>query len=129
MIIVKHPLEHCNQAQERMVGQAPAPLKRWHELMFSHGNATYRYHQRATGFEPTGEDWNEWLEGIEAEGFGRLMRQGGFEKGKRSLPFTRYVNEKNDLGMDEFVRQLMGQDEYEEYMRMLQADQANADLK
>jgi len=47
------------------------------------------------------------------------MKNKGFESCKTVLPFTRYVNEKNDLGLEEFVIKLMGADLYKEYRGMV----------
>lgn len=52
------------------------------------------------------------------ENISKDMKEKGFEYCKRSLPFTRYINEKNDIGMDEFVKSLMGE-EYEEYKKLV----------
>ncbi|WP_162055797.1 hypothetical protein [Pontibacter pamirensis] len=43
------------------------------------------------------------------------MAAKGFERCRTVLSFTRYVNEKNDVGQEEYVRGLMGEEEYEEY--------------
>jgi hypothetical protein len=115
LIKVKHPDPACNQKQEEMLGHLPEGQKRFMELSFCHGNAAYRYHQSAQGYEPDEQDWREWLEGLPAN-FRLHMEKEGFEKNKRVLSFTRYVNEKNDVGMDEYIRQWMGDQDYEEYM-------------
>ena len=54
MIHVKHPAEECNRNQEAFLASCPPEQRRQHELMFSYGNATYRYHNEARKFEPTG---------------------------------------------------------------------------
>lgn len=64
MIKVKHPVPHCNTAQEATLKQLPEDQRRFQELFFSYGNATYRYHQLATEHEPTHQDYEEWLEGL-----------------------------------------------------------------
>lgn len=48
------------------------------------------------------------------------MRQRGFEASKGILSFSRYVNEKNDLGLEAFVIKLMGEYLYNEYQAILQ---------
>ena len=40
---------------------------------------------------------------------------------KSILSFSRYVNEKNDVGMEEYVKNLMGE-EYQEYRDLLKID-------
>lgn len=117
MIKVKHPLESCNQQQETLINACPQEQKRYHELLFNYGNAVYRYHALAT--EPTELDFEEWLEGLPVN-ISKGMREKGYEACKSTLSFTRYVNEKNDLGLKEYVIELMGEPLYNEYQAMLQ---------
>jgi hypothetical protein len=106
-----------------MVANAPAGQRRFHELLFTHGNITYCYHSRAKDFKPTQEDWRDWLEGLPAN-IRQDMEKEGFEQCKKAFPFTRYVMEKNDVGLDEYVRQRMAPDDYREYMEMIEKRKA-----
>ncbi len=117
MIHVKHPAEECNRNQEALLASCPPEERRTHELMLSYGNATYRYHNEARKFEPTEQDWAEWLEGL-AEPMHTASRGMGFAACRTILSFTRYVMEKNDVGMDEYVRRLMGEADHAEYRAM-----------
>ena len=118
MIKVKHPLEHCNISQEQYLSICPVEDRRYHELLFTYGNAVYQYHHEAKEFNPTEEDFKEWLAGL-PDNISRDMEQKGFEACKGVLSFTRYVNEKNDIGMDEYVQQRMGLEDYAEYQSLL----------
>jgi len=120
MIKVKHPDPECNSNQEELIASLPPEKRHFHELQFCFGNAAYLYHQRGRNSNPTIEDYKEWLEGL-PENIRKDMAETGFEKCKGVLSFTRYVNEKNDIGMDEFVTSLMG-DEHEEYKRLAGID-------
>lgn len=117
MILVKHPLEECNRQQEEFISKASEKDRRFHELLFAFGNASYRYYQRTREFEPSLTDFEEWLEGL-PENVRWDMSKRGFEECKTVLSFRRYVNEKNDIGMDEYIRDLMG-DEYQEYISLV----------
>lgn len=114
MIKVKHPLERCNRTQEESIMKLPKDQWRFHELMFSYGNAVYRYHQEAAEHEPSHQEYEEWLEGL-PRNIARDMAAKGFKWCRTLLSFTRYVQEKNDVGQEEYVRGLMGEEEYEEY--------------
>ena len=46
-----------------------------------------------------------------------MERQG--EACKGVLSFTRYVNEKNDISMEEYVQQQMSPEDYAEYHNIL----------
>ncbi|KAA5541977.1 hypothetical protein [Adhaeribacter rhizoryzae] len=117
MIKIKHPDEKCNFQQEQFLANCPESERRFHELLFTNGNISYRYHMQAKEFSPTVKDYEEWLEGL-PENIRKSMQEKGFESCKTILSFTRYVNEKNDIGMDEYIRQQMGAEDYAEYHRV-----------
>jgi len=118
MIRVKHPLEKCNMEQEAMLRNFSGEQQRYHELMFCYGNACYRYYEHAPDFSPTEIDFKEWLEGLQ-ENLRRDMLKKGLEGSKGDLSFRRYVLEKNDMGMKEYITGLMGVDEYRAYERIV----------
>jgi len=43
------------------------------------------------------------------------MKKQGFEACKSTLPFTRYVNERRDIGMDEWMKQHLSEEDYKTY--------------
>lgn len=116
MIRVKHPLDKCNTMQESFIENVSEELKEFHSLMFSYGNASYLYHNLPV--EPTLQDFNEWLGGLDGN-IKKDMEKRGFESCKSVLSFTRYVREKKDIGLDEFVKEKMGKEEYEKYKALL----------
>jgi hypothetical protein len=118
MIKVKHPDENCNQMQEAFLAKCPADERRYHELVFTCGNITYRYHQEARTFNPTVADFAEWLEGL-PDSMRQDMQQKGFEACKGFLSFTRYVNEKNDIGLKEYIQRQMDPEDFAEYQSLL----------
>ncbi|RDC58671.1 hypothetical protein [Adhaeribacter pallidiroseus] len=118
MIKVKHPDEDCNQRQEAFLTQCPADQRRFHELLFTNGNIAYRYHQKARTFSPTVQDFEEWLEGLPPN-MQQDMQQKGFEACQGILSFTRYVNEKNDIGLEEYIRLHMDPEDFTEYQSFL----------
>lgn len=118
---MKHPLPECNDAQRAYLARCKAEDRRSHELMFMVGNATYVYHQKARQYEPTVKDWEEWLSGLD-EPIKRGMKEKGFESCGSVLSFNRYVNEKNDLGLEAFVKDKIGETHWNEYQQMLNSD-------
>ncbi|PYF68498.1 hypothetical protein [Pedobacter nutrimenti] len=118
MIKVKHPLDECNINQENFINSLPEPKRRFKSLMFSHGNAAYRYHLK--GFELSNKlDFEEWIEGLDDGAFKSDMKAKGFEKCKTVASFTRHVQERNNSGFDKFIENLMGTDDYKEYMSLV----------
>lgn len=118
MIKVKHPIAEINQNQEQFIASCTPEQRQFHELMFTHGNITYRYHNDAKRFDPTQEDYKEWLEGL-PQNIKVGMSKLGFEGCKTVLPFTRYVMEKNDIGLEEYIQLHMDADDYEEYKKLI----------
>ena len=59
--------------------------------------------------------FDEYLDGLPNEGFRKSERAGGLETAKRSWPFRRYVLERNDFGMDEFMRLNLSEADYAFY--------------
>ncbi|GAB3753212.1 hypothetical protein [Spirosoma pomorum] len=56
--------------------------------------------------------FEEYLSGLPHEGLRRTMKLEGLEKAKRSIPFLRYLLERHDIGMDEFLRQHLSEADY-----------------
>jgi hypothetical protein len=56
--------------------------------------------------------FEEYLEGLPHDGLRRAEKAGGLEKAKRSFPFRRYVLERHDIGMDEFLRMNLSTEDY-----------------
>lgn len=118
MIKVRHPLDHCNRTQEETVQQLPEDRRRFQELFYSYANAVYRYHQEAAAHNPTHQDYEEWLGGL-TPGIASVMAEKGFKECQTMLSFTRYVQEKHDVGQEAYVRGLMGDQEYQEYKTLM----------
>lgn len=118
MIGVKHPLDECNEMQEEMIAKLNKQDQPKHELMFSYGNAAYRYHYGAKSQNITEVDYEEWLEGLE-EPMRTGMRKKGFQSCLGILSFTRYVQEKNDVGLDQYIKNLMGERDYKLYRQII----------
>ena len=117
MITVKHPSSSINANQEELIKKCSVENIRFHELQFSFGNAAHRYHQRGTQLA-TKLDFEDWIEGLEGP-VKKDMIEKGFEKCKTFYPFTRHVRERNDLGFDAFVTELMGENEFSEYYALV----------
>lgn len=118
MIKVKHPDPNCNQGQEAYLAKCPTDQRQFHELLFTVGNISYQYHNESRESNPAESDFKEWLASL-PENIRRDMERQGFEACKGVFSFTRYVNEKNDIGMDEYVQQQMGPEDYAEYQSFL----------
>ena len=56
--------------------------------------------------------WDEYLEGLPHEGLRRAEKEAGLDHAKKSFGFRRYVLERHDIGMDEFLRQHLSDEDY-----------------
>ena len=56
--------------------------------------------------------FEEYLEGLPHDGLRRAEKEGGLDKAKKSFPFRRYVLERHDIGMDEYLRQHLSEEDY-----------------
>ena len=114
-IIMRHPEEKYNKEQAKLLEEATPEKRREMELLFKVGNASIWYHRKAREFKPTIKDWEEWVDGLPdpaRTGF----RKMGFEKCKTALPFTRYVNEKNDIGFEAFLKENLSEQDFKDYL-------------
>jgi hypothetical protein len=117
MIEIKHPSAHCNIEQDEFLAQCQEGEKRFYELLYNYGNAVWRYHLESSQYTATPDDFNEWLQGL-PDKIRVDMQKKGFNHCKTMLSFTRYVNEKNDVGMEVYIKELFGESLYNEYKEM-----------
>ena len=115
-MITNHPLPRIQKNQDDFLNKCPDSEKDFHARLFRIGNVAYRYHRRAnlTNEEALKIYFNEWLEGL-PESIREAAKSKGFELCKTMLPFTRYVNERADLGMDEWMKQHLPENDYTYY--------------
>ena len=101
---MEHPNKKQQQNQAKFLEKLPKDEREEHARLFRFGNASYIYYQEAEELEPTETDFKEWLTGL-PENVRRDMEIQGFELCKGILSFSRYVMEKNDIGMDRWMEQ------------------------
>ena len=56
--------------------------------------------------------FEEYLEGLPHDGLRRAEKAGGLDKAKNSYPFRRYVLERHDIGMDDYLRTHLSAEDY-----------------
>ena len=112
-----HPDNHINETQAKFLEACSPDERRLHELLFKVGNATYRYYQQASVSGLSEGMWAEWIEGLQ-EPVKSHMNKLGFDGCKGILPFLRYVNERNDIGLEKYLEENLSEKDYEEYKRL-----------
>lgn len=114
---MEHPNKEQRTNQADFLAKLPEDQREEHARMFRFGNTAYSYHLRANEFEPTELDFNEWLEGL-PKNIRRVMEMQGFESCKTIVSFSRYVNEKNDMGMEAWMKEYLSQADYTAYQEV-----------
>lgn len=110
LIYVKHPDKKTQQNQIDALEKSPSDQFDFLVLFFNFGNASYRYMSLARG-EETIDDFEDWLEGL-PEKIRKVFEKEGFEASKTAWPFRRHVMERRDLGMDEYIKQILHPDDW-----------------
>lgn len=116
---MEHPRKQQRENQKKMLAELPEELREEHARLFRFGNTAYIYHQQAEKFEATETDFEEWLSGLPKD-IRNDMEIQGFELCKGIVSFSRYVLEKNDIGMDRWMEQHLSKDDYKEYRKIIE---------
>ena len=115
---MKHPDPKCQEKQEAFLKQCNDDnLRDFHARLFRIGNASYIYHQHAilsVNNETLKIYYEEWI-GELPSNLSVEMKKKGFEYCKSALPFTRYVNEREDIGIDEWMKEHLSNEDYQAY--------------
>ncbi|GAB3725382.1 hypothetical protein GCM10027594_06770 [Hymenobacter agri] len=120
LLIPRHPDEGCHEAQVQLLTLEENLLERARLAQFLRwGNATYCYYHHHEA-DVTEADYLEWLEGLPAR-TQATMRALGYEEMRDSLPLRRYVLEKNDIGMSDFLKILLSPSDWQAYQASSEA--------
>lgn len=111
-----HPNPDIQKRQEEFLKNCSDKEREFQAKLFRVGNAIYIYNTLAASTEEKklAEYFNEWLETLPLP-ISEDMRKKGFEACKTAFPFTRYVNERNDVGLDEWLKENLSAEDYEFY--------------
>lgn len=115
---MKHPSPKCQRRQEEFLKNCLAEQRESFATNFRIGNAIYVYHEQAfsTSDKRLREYYEEWLQGLPPK-MAVDMKELGFEGCFSVWPFTRYVNERKDLGLRDWLREHLSKEDFEVYMQ------------
>lgn len=116
---MEHPEKKQRENQAKFLAELPEDQREEHARLFRFGNASYIYHLEAENQEPTETDFEEWLTGL-PDNIRNDMKIRGLDSCKGVLSFTRYVMEKNDIGMEQWMKEHLGESDYNEYRKIIQ---------
>jgi hypothetical protein len=114
---MEHPNKKQQECQKGFLEGLPEEQRHKHARLLRFGNASYIYHQQADEFEPNETDFEEWLTGL-PKNIRNDMEMMGFELCRGVLSFSRYIMEKNDIGMKEWMKTHLSKDDYHEYCKL-----------
>jgi uncharacterized protein with NAD-binding domain and iron-sulfur cluster len=114
---MKHPDPQIQKNQKDFFSRCSGKDREFHALIFRLGNAAYIYHQLAFNASREFSEmcYSEWLEGLPPN-ISEAMKRKGFEGCKTILPLTRYVNERKDIGIDEWMKENLSENDFKEYL-------------
>ena len=112
---MKHPYKQIQNNQSDFLSRCSPEDKDEYAAFFRIGNAAYTYHLLASDTSQSllEQYYSEWIEGL-PKNISDTMQ--GLEKCKTMFPFLRYVNERNDIGMDEWMKDHLSEDDYKIYL-------------
>ena len=115
---MKHPNPKIQKNQDDFLEKCPENEREFHARIFRIGNATIYYHRLADCANDTTLRlyFREWLEGLPVH-IREDMERKRWEKCKTMLPFTRYVNECSNIGMDEWMKEHLCEEDFAYYKK------------
>lgn len=116
---MEYPNSKCRIAQTEYLSRLPEEERENKAREIRIGNASYIYHQQAI---PIQENrlimyYKEWLKGLHPN-IARHMKILGFEACRTMLPFTRYVNERNDIGMRDWMKEHLSSSDFNYWQKL-----------
>lgn len=110
--MMKHPIEKYNEQQAKFLEGLSSEERPFHDRLFRIGNASYCYYQQSNKeVAPTEPEYHEWLSGL-PDNIGHDMKAKGFEKCKTNISFLRYLLEKRDIGLGEWMQRHLSIEDY-----------------
>jgi len=115
---MEHPDKIIRKNQKDYLARQPEKDREYEAQIFRIGNAACNYYQLASC--DTSRDflemcYKEWLEGLSPP-ISAEMKKKGFEGCRAVLAFKRYVNERKDIGMDEWMKAHLSEEDYKVYL-------------
>jgi hypothetical protein len=107
-LYIRHPDDEVHAKQVRFLEVLPEPDKSYHAQLFRFGNAAMHYYHKS---EPTEDDYKDWLSGL-PENLRMTMTVKGYHECKTILALQRHALERRDVGMDEYIRKLLNDQDF-----------------
>lgn len=106
---------YLQHKQQTLLESLPEEARDHTAFMFRTGNVASHFYNESEA-EPTEEDFIDWLAGLRDD-LARKFRQEGFEKHRTSLPLRRHAAERNDMGLDEYMKTHLSEQDFTRWQR------------
>lgn len=121
---MEHPDPKYRKIQEERLSRLSGDERSQTARFYRIGNAVFAYHEQA-GRAPENrliEFYKEWLQSLPAA-LSHKMAGAGFNACKSMLPFTRYVEERMDCGLTEWMKEHLSQADFAHWRSLEEADE------
>lgn len=121
LLVPRHPDNGCHLSQIELLTLEEDPLERAQlaqQLRWGNAVSCYYHHHHV---EATEADYLEWLEELPKRPQA-VMRALGFEDNKNALALRRYVLEKNDIGLSDFLKVVLSPADWQAYQETSPAE-------
>jgi hypothetical protein len=98
------------ESQSGLLALLPEENREYAAFMFRIGNVAAHYYNQQQA-QPTLEDFEDWLTGL-PESVAKSFRAKGYERSKAALPLRRHAAERNDIGLDLYMKEALTPSDY-----------------
>ena len=116
LLYIRHPNPKLHANQTAFLERFSEPEKSEHAQLFRFGNASVLYYTNTDQTGPTEEDYTDWLSGL-PDNIRKDMMLKGYERCKSIVSLQRHALERRDMGMSEFMRKLLNDEDFEVWSR------------
>lgn len=106
---------YLQQKQQAVLESLPEQDREQTAFMFRTGNVASHFYNESEA-EPSEEDFLDWLEGLDVN-IARTIRKDGFEKHRRSMPLRRHAAERNDMGLDQYMKAHLSEQDFARWQK------------
>ncbi|MFB9296928.1 hypothetical protein [Persicitalea jodogahamensis] len=118
-----HPDPKCQRNQQALLDSLDGELREMMAYTHRVGNVTFHYYSEQLA-EPTEEDYEDWLLGLPEE-IAKDHSERGFEKCRGVLSLRRHAAERNDSGLDAYVKESVSEEDYRRWSELRDKSLAN----
>lgn len=109
-----HPNPECQRNQQELLDLLDGELLEMMAYTNRVGNVTFHYYSQREA-DPTEEDYKDWLLGLQKE-IAQIHSRRGYEASRGVLGLRRHAAERNDMGLDAYMRESVSEADYRKWL-------------